>query len=1015
MFAYLTSERRRLLALSTSILAAGAVLAPASLTAQELEEIVVTAERRVQTLQEVPISVDVYTGDEIDLQGFRSLDDLSKFSTSVQISNGVQEQNVAIRSFSTRGNSLTLESAAPLFLDGVHFGRMSMVKTAFLDTERVEILKGPQPLHFGMNATAGAFNIQSARPTQVWEGNLAAEFGNYGKRELTGAVSGPITDTLAFRLAGIYEGSDGPVFNRYNPEERLPRFHHLGGRASLQWEPREDLTIFSKVERSRQRNGSELTMGCLTGATLSGFGDEITDGEFDPALTGLYGNEQSVFANPPQGIGGIGEIINPEVTDPEDCFKGNLAFGRGGPYQAPPENVVSSQASRRPRDGSVDSRALHALFYSQDGPESLPGVGGADHGGVHGFDGKDWVDTWNGLFDVNFQFANGVNLNSQSGFVKLDRLASRDFVLSPFAMGYQPKMEDYDQFSQLIRFDSPAEGFDMGAVNVEFMVSGFYQQGSLEFWNGNSEGGGIRRPMRFNNGWEDSKWWAGSWNLTFNVLDDQLSLSVGGRYTDVEKHVYIFGWGAQFIFDERPCDSTGTDSDVATCTTDPHFYQITAADLNSSSVVWADPSRDMDERVRADNPQLLLPTADLDNLWVPTRWGSRAITGVPLNYRNGRVPAVGYTAPNYRNNIPEPWNVVQSADDYDTQVVLSFTPNGLERNHTFYGKYVEAFKGPVTDTGQGGLPLTFAELAFEPEYVTAWEVGAKGMLMGRRMRYDFDVFRNTFTDLQTIGAAPLFNPQDQTSVSLNAGEQRVDGVEFNIQYAASENLILDLGGSFLDGKFQEFEGDGCSGDESLAAAINALANPGSYSADEIDAAQEIIDDLDPSLQANLPAASEIPAEYFISGGCNLVDSPEFEAGTSSVGGAGTISRTGVTPPDSPDYRFVFGATYTRPISDRLEAMVNVKGFIADSFRSGRSNNPTVSTFYDSGFNNMDLNLTAGVGSQDGNWRVVAYMRNLLENTEIYHPEYEIIQDGLVTNTMSDNSFRSYGLRFEYQR
>ncbi|NNE38772.1 MAG: TonB-dependent receptor, partial [Gammaproteobacteria bacterium] len=265
---------------------------PIAAQSQVLEEIVVTAERRTQTLQEVPISIGVVSGDEINLQGYRNIDDLSKFEPSVQISNDIQEQNIAIRSFSTRGNSLTLQSAAPVFLDGVHFGRMSMVKTAFLDTERVEILKGPQPLHFGMNATAGAFNIQSARPTDVWEGDLGVEFGNFGRNEINGAIGGPITETLGIRVAGTFEQGDGPAFNRYAPADRIGGFHHLGGRASMQWTPREDLTIFSKIERSRQRNGSDVRMGCLNGAPLSGWGDTPIRND-DQAFRGVFGDHVS--------------------------------------------------------------------------------------------------------------------------------------------------------------------------------------------------------------------------------------------------------------------------------------------------------------------------------------------------------------------------------------------------------------------------------------------------------------------------------------------------------------------------------------------------------------------------------------------------------------------------------------------------------------------------------------------------------------------------------------------------
>jgi outer membrane receptor protein involved in Fe transport len=1000
----------------------GLVFVATPLSAQQLEEIIVTAERRVQTLQEVPISVGVYTRDEINLQGYRNLDDLSKFSPSVQISNGIQEQNIAIRSFSTRGNSLTLQSAAPVFLDGVHFGRMSMVKTAFLDTERVEILKGPQPLHFGMNATAGAFNIQSARPTQEWEGYVSGEFGNDARKEIAGAISGPINDTLAFRLAGIFEGDDGPVFNRYNPGEKLPRFQHLGGRASIQWTPREDITIFSKLERSRQRNGSQLTMGCLSGGDLSGFGDNQVRREDDASLRGLFGNEQSVLADPPIGVGVIPGIIPPELsTDGKGCFDGNLAFGTGGPFLGPiPINVGAQQNSRRAFEGAVDSRELLAAFYSKDGTSGLPGVGGADHGGEKGLVGKDYIDTWNGLLDITYTLPNGMNLISQTGWSKLDRLASRDFRISPFLMGYQPKEENYDQFSQMFRLESAPEGIDMGAVNMEFMVQGFYQEAGLQFWNGNSEAGAVRRPMRFNNGWETSEWTAGSWNLTFNVLDDQVSLSVGGRFTDIKKNVRIGGWGAAHIFDEVPCadprdanyidaDSDGDgdpatnflvdgDDNPATCPIDSSFVQI--VDPNLTTPTFANPNRDPDDRVRIDNPQILVSDVDLTNLWTTERWGSRQ--GVPLNYRGSRVPAVGFTAPHYKNNLPEPWNEIQKADDYNHQFVLSFTPNALDGNHTFYTKYVEAFKGPVTDTGQGGLPLTFEELAFEPEFVTGYEVGAKGILMDRRLRYDATLFRNDFDDLQTVASATLNNIQDQNSVSLNAGKQRVDGLEFSFQYAATEGLELTAAGSLLDAVFKQFDGDGCDANETAAAAIEILANPGSYSQDEIDEATDFIGDLQPDVQAALPSRSEVPDVYYQNAICRLVAADGFDDGT--------INRNGVIPQDAPDWRFVLGATYTQPITDRVEGFVSVKGIISDDFRTGRAADPAATTFWDSG---GDMNLNAGLSSVDGSWRVTGYVRNLFERRPAYHPEIDLIKDGFPTTNLSSSAFLSYGIRLEY--
>ena len=137
-----------------------------NIQAQELEEIVVTAQRREQSLQQVPVSVAVFSGEQIELQGFKNLDDLARMSATVNMSDGTSGQNTTIRGFGTAGNSMTLQSATPLFVDGIHFGSLEMVKNAFMDTDHVEVLMGPQPLHFGMDASAGAFTMSSKRPTE---------------------------------------------------------------------------------------------------------------------------------------------------------------------------------------------------------------------------------------------------------------------------------------------------------------------------------------------------------------------------------------------------------------------------------------------------------------------------------------------------------------------------------------------------------------------------------------------------------------------------------------------------------------------------------------------------------------------------------------------------------------------------------------------------------------------------------------------------------------------------------
>lgn len=156
----------------------------------QIDEIIVTAQRREQLLQDVPTSIEVFSDTEILRQGYRDLDTLANFSTSVLIEPRVQTQSISIRGFGTTGNALTLDAATPFFVDGIHYGRQSQIKLAFLDVESVEVLKGPQPIYFGQNATAGAFNIRSRQPTDTWLGYVNAELGNNETGKLTFGAGG---------------------------------------------------------------------------------------------------------------------------------------------------------------------------------------------------------------------------------------------------------------------------------------------------------------------------------------------------------------------------------------------------------------------------------------------------------------------------------------------------------------------------------------------------------------------------------------------------------------------------------------------------------------------------------------------------------------------------------------------------------------------------------------------------------------------------------------------------------
>ena len=176
---------------------------------RKLEEIVVTAQRREQSLQDVPVSLQSFTGDDMSRQGFDTLESLSTYAPGLVIKAWSEEQGLILRGAGTQSKNLGIEQGVPTFIDGIHMGRGSQVLSSYLDVQRVEVLKGPQPVFFGQNAAAGALNIETRKPGDEWEGTLSGDFGNFGKKSVEGAFGGPITDTFGVRVAAKYYRFDG--------------------------------------------------------------------------------------------------------------------------------------------------------------------------------------------------------------------------------------------------------------------------------------------------------------------------------------------------------------------------------------------------------------------------------------------------------------------------------------------------------------------------------------------------------------------------------------------------------------------------------------------------------------------------------------------------------------------------------------------------------------------------------------------------------------------------------------
>lgn len=197
-------------------------------------EIVVTAQRREQRQQDVPISIAVVDGAQMVRDNLTSLSAVADRQANVRITPGPFDQ-LNIRGIGSSNNT-GFEQSVATFVDGVYRSRPRAIRSALFDIERVEILKGPQTTFFGNNAIAGALNITTRKPGQTFEANATALYGSYNEYVAEAGVTVPLHEMLSVRLAGRLSGMDGYVDNAFTgkagPEER-----NRVGRASIAFTP----------------------------------------------------------------------------------------------------------------------------------------------------------------------------------------------------------------------------------------------------------------------------------------------------------------------------------------------------------------------------------------------------------------------------------------------------------------------------------------------------------------------------------------------------------------------------------------------------------------------------------------------------------------------------------------------------------------------------------------------------------------------------------------------------------
>jgi iron complex outermembrane receptor protein len=368
-----------------------------------VEELVVTAQKRAESIQDVPLSIVAASAKQMETKGVQDVTGLERMVPNLRFDSVAQSSGISvrIRGFGAGSNAAIDPSVAP-YVDGVYIPRPGAVLSSFLDVESVEVLRGPQGTLFGRNATVGAVSLHTAAPsTSGFAAKVAAQAGNYGSYQGEGMVNLPVTPDFAVRAAVLANTTDGFVKNHLDGKTYGAN-DTAEGRLSAKWTPTPDVTWIGRADYAHTSGDgvhlNQVDVGTATAGQIA-------------AYTARLGGNPSTLSDPPSFTAN-NVFDNLNLSDVQWGVTSDLSWKFGGGYtlrlidsyrdwrnEQSDGDVVFTPLDLLNRDSSYVSKAQsHELQLIS--PKGL-------------LDGK--LDFVAGLyyFDEDYDITEGFNLGSQ--------------------------------------------------------------------------------------------------------------------------------------------------------------------------------------------------------------------------------------------------------------------------------------------------------------------------------------------------------------------------------------------------------------------------------------------------------------------------------------------------------------------------------------------------------------------------------------------------------------------------
>lgn len=254
-----------LIGLAASSQLAWAQASGASSSRSTIEEVIVTAERREASLQDTAIAISAMTGSELEAWNINDADDFAASVPGLEIGQTVGNLQMSLRGVSNDNFFLAGDSPVAFNVDGIFRGRQTGGQSVFFDAERVEVLKGPQGTLYGRNATAGAINVISNKPTSEFGGHVEVETGNYNLLGVRGVLNAPIVeDVFALRVAFLNRTRDGYFDNGPLVENDYSDVDETAVRVQGLYTPNDRLSMLFSIsgeERGGTGDGTQTLPG----------------------------------------------------------------------------------------------------------------------------------------------------------------------------------------------------------------------------------------------------------------------------------------------------------------------------------------------------------------------------------------------------------------------------------------------------------------------------------------------------------------------------------------------------------------------------------------------------------------------------------------------------------------------------------------------------------------------------------------------------------------------------------